>query len=91
MGEEMSRIEKQPNYPVELLARAREMRESGAFNRRIIERTPDDLDFDRLQLECGHAAYIFGSLKFDSIDCSECVNRWMKGEHAGHGTDKQKE
>ena len=77
----------------ERIVEARRMIEAGEFDRKIVSSKPEDLDYDRITLECGHntlAAPSFRALSRDvrkrqSRDpdcetCRDCVDAWIGGD-----------
>jgi hypothetical protein len=62
----------------EKIEQLRALHDAGAFQRKIIERTPVNLHNDSVKLECGHTALLLRSGHFglrereDHWECSEC-------------------
>jgi hypothetical protein len=68
-----------PAWPTDLILKARELAKSGKFKKRIIKRTPVDIDTDSAELECGHTTRVFFTCDdHDTRECLECRNNWLK-------------
>jgi hypothetical protein len=42
-----------------------------------VRRTPENLSWDKVDLDCGHTVVIVVSHDLPSTDCRECVEAWM--------------
>ena len=67
-------------WPPALIERARTMREAGEFNRAVQTRVADDMNFDRLTLECGHESLLLVSLLElmkdpKTFTCQDCIDK----------------
>ena len=62
------------------LLAAREARARGEFNREVIERSPEDFNFDRVILSCGHTAGLLRSDPSRKVDCLRCAEQWMQDQ-----------
>jgi hypothetical protein len=67
------------NLPPEVILEAREMRERGAFRKKIVKRRPKDLDWDVVELECGHRTQTIAKHTPDGAfeECKTCIESWM--------------
>jgi hypothetical protein len=61
--------------PGEVLLHARKLRKEGKFERRIVKRAPKNMDWDTVELECGHEIRVLESSAPDAaaLECSECI------------------
>lgn len=64
--------------PPEVFLRARELRKKGKFKRRIVKRTPKNLDWDTVEFECGHKTDIFEQSADTPRECSQCLDSWLR-------------
>ena len=64
--------------PPEVFLRARKLRKKRKFKRGIVKREPLDLDWDAVQLECGHKTKIFEQSNSEPRECSECLEAWLQ-------------
>jgi len=68
-----------PVWPTDLILKARELSKSGKFKKRIVKRTPVDIDTDSAVLECGHTTRVFFTGDDpDTRECVECRHNWLK-------------
>ena len=68
-----------PNFPPDVILRAREADARGEFKRKIVKQTPIDFTADRAELECGHSTLILPSLlKINDPTCEQCRDAWMR-------------
>jgi hypothetical protein len=73
------------NIPPPVILRCRELQKQGHFKRRIVKRTPRDIEIDLAELECGHSWRMFGWSDNELVECPECRNEWLKS-NAGSGS-----
>jgi hypothetical protein len=73
------------DYSPQVIRQYREMERHGGFDRQIKERTPVNLEKDRVVLACGHSALRAVSfldeapnLGITSFRCDECAAEWLK-------------
>src|SRR5215470_19438065 len=78
MKAEQKKREEIEALPPETLLRVRELRKKGKFERRIAKRTPKNLDWDTVEFECGHKTEIFEYLTGTKLECSECLEAWLR-------------
>jgi hypothetical protein len=72
----------------QVLKRARELQAAGEFKRRIVSTTPEDVRFDRTELECGHSGVVIAILIQDfggKMDCETCIEEWLNAAAAERG------
>jgi hypothetical protein len=64
----------------------RQLYADGEFRRHWIRRSPDDLNMDRLELECGHWTYHVADQPLDTeklVECRTCARRYLKSAQKG--------
>lgn len=74
--------EDKPDCPTAAILKTREADQRGEFQRRIIARTPYEVDTDRIELECGHTPLMIVT-PFSSqlrLNCRRCRNEYLKRE-----------
>ncbi len=69
-------------YDPAVLERGRAQSRKGAFQRRIVERTPRDVWFDHAKLECGHQGPVLSRHTGDKDTCYDCMEAWLDEEQA---------
>lgn len=75
--------------PPEVLLRARELRKKDKFKRRIVKRTPKNLDWDTVEFDCGHKADTFEHSDDTTRECRECLEAWLR-RHGKKATPRPK-
>jgi hypothetical protein len=62
----------------EAILEARRKDKAGEFRRRIVKRTPKDINLNDLELECGHRSVEWANrpAEYDN-GCLDCVNQWI--------------
>ena len=65
---------------------ARRKLEAGEFQRAVVEVAPEDLDYDRITLECGHTKVWTPRMMMyiDKVSpllgrCNQCAEEWIAG------------
>jgi hypothetical protein len=54
------------------------MREAGEFTREVINRVPEDVDYDCVELACGHHTSLYsGHVNVNSMNCYGCIKDWI--------------
>jgi hypothetical protein len=75
----------------EAIQEARRKLDAGEFSRALIGRTPEDLQHDRVTLECGHKTLWMRGMDhlrkglekpLDRDDCIDCAQEWIE-ENSG--------
>jgi hypothetical protein len=67
------------NLPPEVYLRARKLRQQGKFKRKIVKRTPRDMEWDTAELDCGHQTEVIDRLTDSDLhECHECLNAWLR-------------
>jgi hypothetical protein len=64
----------------------RQLYADGEFRRRWLRRSPRDLNWDRLDLECGHWASHMARYPLDPdelVECHDCAREYLKGVQKG--------
>jgi len=64
----------------EVIQAAREARARGEFDREVVNRVADDLQFDQLTLSCGHTIQHLAGLSIGKVDCRRCIEQWMQDQ-----------
>jgi hypothetical protein len=73
------RCEREPD-PDAVMAQ-RQLYADGEFRRRWIRRSPKDLDYDRLDLECGHWRYYTAGRELNReelVECNDCARQYLR-------------
>jgi hypothetical protein len=78
MKAEQKKREEIEALPPKVFLRARELRKKGKFERRIAKRKPKNMDWDMVEFECGHRAEIFEHSTDTTLECSECLEAWLR-------------
>ena len=74
-----------PRCSPELIRQARQLRDAGHFQRRIITRKPVEIDYDEVELECGHKRRLMDHVPWKSDilrSCEACITEWINKNNA---------
>jgi hypothetical protein len=72
-------------YPAAIILSARQKRDAKEFERRVVARTPVRLDYDDIELECGHRVTLMDHVPWQSnvlSSCEACAIEWMSKQAA---------
>jgi len=62
------------------------MLQDGKFRRKITSREPEDLNYDRITLECGHHGYCSSFDEDQARNCRTCAEEWIR-QPSGEGSE----
>jgi hypothetical protein len=85
------KTEREFKYSPETIARYRELKKAGEFERRITARAAVEPDYDLLTFACGHTMRIFimpltcdwvvGTMRY----CTDCAEAWLRAARGDGG------
>jgi len=83
MQAERKKREELKKLAPEVYLKARQLRDAGKFKRRVVKRTPKDMQWDVIELDCGHKTEHIESLMIckldhDSENCEQCIENWLR-------------
>ena len=65
----------------EAVLECRRRSKDGEFNRKIIERVPEDVTYDTVHLSCGHSQLelpVVEDEEKEEISCLDCEKEWIR-------------
>jgi hypothetical protein len=74
----------------EAIVEALKMRAAGEFRRQIVRRIPEDLNYDRFELVCGHHLSLMASViqvGEEMMACRGCMEDWVNAHSEGERTE----